>query len=57
MILVESPEKDPQPWVHYRALNAKTQIEYFPMLNIEEVVEKVSSVSFISTMDLIKRYF
>ena len=38
-------------------LNAKTQIEYFPMPNIEEFLVKASSASFISIIDLTKGYF
>ena len=57
MILVESPGKDPGPCVNYRALNAKTRVEFFPLPHIEEVVEKVSSASNITVMDLTKGYF
>jgi hypothetical protein len=57
MILVECPGKDPRPCVDYRRLNAVTRTEFFPLPNIEEVVEKVSSAPFISVMDLTKGYF
>lgn len=57
MILVESTGKDPRPCVDYRKLNAKTRTEFFPLPNIEEVVEKVSAVPFITIMDLTKGYF
>ena len=52
MILVESPGKDLRPCVNYRELNAKTRVELFPLPHIEEVVEKVSSTSDITVMDL-----
>ena len=55
--LVESPSKDPRPYVDYRALNAKTRVKFFPLPHIEEVVEKVSSASYITVMDLTKGYF
>lgn len=54
MILIEVPEKDPRP---YRKLNAKTRVEKFLFPNIEEVVEKMSSSTFITVMDLTKGYF
>ena len=57
MILIESPGKDPRPCVDYRVLNAKTQVEFFSLPHIEEVVEKVSSASYITVMDLTKGYF
>ncbi|MCP8719654.1 MAG: reverse transcriptase domain-containing protein, partial [Asgard group archaeon] len=57
MILVEVPGKDPRPCIDYRKLNAKTMTEFFPLPNIEEVVEKVSAAPFITIMDLTKGYF
>ncbi|GFT56738.1 retrovirus-related Pol polyprotein from transposon 17.6 [Trichonephila clavipes] len=40
LILVESPNKDPRPCVDYRRLNEITRAEFFPLPNIEEIVEK-----------------
>ena len=57
VILVESPGKDPRPCIDYRALNAKTQVEYYPLPHIEELVERVSSAAVITVMDLTKGYF
>ena len=57
MILMESPGKDPRHCVDYRALNMKTCVEFFPLPHTEEVVEKVSSASYIMVRDLMKGYF
>ena len=57
MVLVESPRKDPRPCVDYRELYAKTRVKFSPLPHIEEVVEKVSSASYTSVMDLMKGYF
>ena len=48
VILVESPGKDPHSCIDYRKLNSKTMTEFFPLPNIEEVVEKVSAAPFIT---------
>ena len=56
-ILVENPGKNPRPCVDYRALKSKTRVEFFPLPHIEKVVEKVSSASCITVMDLTKDYF
>ncbi|GFT11728.1 retrovirus-related Pol polyprotein from transposon 297 [Trichonephila clavipes] len=40
LILVESPNKDPRPCVDYRRLNEITRAEFFPLPNMEEIVEK-----------------
>ncbi|GFU24783.1 uncharacterized protein TNCV_794041 [Trichonephila clavipes] len=39
LILVESPIKDPRPCVDYRRLNEITRAEFFPLPNMEEIVE------------------
>ena len=54
IILVESTWKDPTPCTDYKALNVITQMQFFPLPNIEEVVEKVSAASFILVMHLTK---
>lgn len=56
MILVDTSGKDLRPCVDNPKLNAKTRTEYFSLLNIEEVVEKLSSATFI-VMDVTKGYF
>ncbi|GBO36558.1 hypothetical protein AVEN_17830-1 [Araneus ventricosus] len=43
MILVESPSKDPRPFIDYRLLNANVRTQLFPLPKIEERVEKVSA--------------
>ncbi|GFU66237.1 retrovirus-related Pol polyprotein from transposon 17.6 [Trichonephila clavipes] len=40
---IESPNKDPRPCVDYRRLNEITRTEFFPLPNMEEIVEKVSA--------------
>ncbi|GFY11962.1 retrovirus-related Pol polyprotein from transposon 297 [Trichonephila clavipes] len=57
MILVEVAGKEPRPCIDYRELNGIIRMEYFPLLNIEERVEKVSAVKFITVLDLSKGYW
>ncbi|GFT04018.1 retrovirus-related Pol polyprotein from transposon 297 [Trichonephila clavipes] len=57
LILVESPNKDPHPCVDYRRLNEITRAEFFPLPNMEEIVEKVSAAPYVTVMDLSKGYF
>ncbi|GFX39205.1 retrovirus-related Pol polyprotein from transposon 412 [Trichonephila clavipes] len=57
LILVESPNKDPRPCVDYRRLNEITRAEFFPLPNMEEIVEKVSAAPYVTVMDLSKNYF
>ncbi|GFT04728.1 retrovirus-related Pol polyprotein from transposon 412 [Trichonephila clavipes] len=57
LILVESPNKDPRPWVDYLRLNEITRAEFFPLPNMEEIVEKVSAAPYVTVMDLSKGYF
>ncbi|GFS54700.1 retrovirus-related Pol polyprotein from transposon 17.6 [Trichonephila clavipes] len=56
LILVESPNKDPRPCVDYRRLNEITRAEFFPLPNMEEIVEKVSAAPYVTVMDLGKVY-
>ncbi|GFW29261.1 retrovirus-related Pol polyprotein from transposon 297 [Trichonephila clavipes] len=57
LILVESPNKDPRPCVDYRRLNEITRAEFFPLPNVEEIVEKVSAAPYVTVMDLSEGYF
>ncbi|GFX17082.1 hypothetical protein TNCV_4266081 [Trichonephila clavipes] len=57
LILVESPNKDPRPCVDYRRLNEITRAKFFPLPNMEEIVEKVSAAPYVTVMDLSKGYF
>ncbi|GFV95901.1 retrovirus-related Pol polyprotein from transposon 17.6 [Trichonephila clavipes] len=54
---IESPNKDPRPCVDYRRLNEITRAEFFPLPNMEEIVEKVSAAPYVTVMDLSKGYF
>ncbi|GBL81442.1 Transposon Ty3-G Gag-Pol polyprotein [Araneus ventricosus] len=56
MILVEVFGKDPRPCIDYRLLNAKVRTQYFPLPNIEERVERVPAVKYITVIDLAKGY-
>ncbi|GFW39175.1 retrovirus-related Pol polyprotein from transposon 297 [Trichonephila clavipes] len=56
-VTVESPNKDPRPCVDYRRLNEITRAEFFPLPNMEEIVEKVSAAPYVTVMDLSKGYF
>ena len=53
---MESPGKDPLPHTDYMKRKSKTMAEFFPLPNIEEVVEKVFVTPFIIIMVLTKRY-
>ncbi len=57
MILVETPGRDPRPCNDYRKLNSLVQIEYFPLSNIEERVERVSASKYTTVIDLTKVYW
>ncbi|KAG8177023.1 hypothetical protein JTE90_029685 [Oedothorax gibbosus] len=57
LILVEVPGKDPRPCIDYRRLNKVTRTQYFPIPNIEELIEKVSSAKYISILDLTRGYW
>ncbi|GFV99287.1 retrovirus-related Pol polyprotein from transposon 412 [Trichonephila clavipes] len=57
MILVEVAGKEPRPCIDYRKLNGIIRTEYFPLPNIEERVEKVSTAKFITVFDLSKGYW
>ncbi|GFV68183.1 retrovirus-related Pol polyprotein from transposon 297 [Trichonephila clavipes] len=57
MILVEVAGKEPRPCIDYKKLNGIIRMEYFPLPNIEERVEKVSAAKFITVLDLSKGYW
>ncbi|GFW61173.1 retrovirus-related Pol polyprotein from transposon 297 [Trichonephila clavipes] len=56
-IKLESPNKDPRPCVDYHRLNEITRAEFFPLPNMEEIVEKLSAAPYVAVMDLSKGYF
>ncbi|GBL83952.1 Retrovirus-related Pol polyprotein from transposon 17.6 [Araneus ventricosus] len=57
MILVEAPGKEPRPCVDYRNLNKITKTKFYPLPNIEERIETVSSAKYITVLDLSKGYW
>lgn len=57
LILVEAPHKQPRPCLDYRVLNSITRTEYFPIPNIEDRLDLVSSAKFITLVDLTKGYW
>ncbi|GFU47000.1 retrovirus-related Pol polyprotein from transposon 412 [Trichonephila clavipes] len=52
LILVEAPGKKARPCIDYRSLNKVTRAQFFPLSNIEELMEKVSVAKYISILDL-----
>ncbi|GBN64084.1 Transposon Ty3-G Gag-Pol polyprotein [Araneus ventricosus] len=57
LILVEVPGKDARPGIDYRRLNKVTRTQYFPLPNIDELIEKVSAAKYISVLDLTRGYW
>ncbi|GBM89253.1 hypothetical protein AVEN_180406-1 [Araneus ventricosus] len=57
MILVEAPGKNPRPCIDYRLLKANVRTQYFPVPNIEDCVERVSSAKYIAVINLAKGYW
>ncbi|GBN83937.1 Transposon Ty3-G Gag-Pol polyprotein [Araneus ventricosus] len=51
------PGKDARPYIDYRRLNKVTRTQYFPLPNIEELIEKVSATKYISVLDLTRGYW
>ncbi|GFY11227.1 retrovirus-related Pol polyprotein from transposon 17.6 [Trichonephila clavipes] len=57
VILVEAPGKETRPCVDYRRLNKVTRTQFFPLPNIEKLIEKVSAAKYISILDLTRGYW
>ncbi|GBN98978.1 Transposon Ty3-G Gag-Pol polyprotein [Araneus ventricosus] len=57
MILVEAVGKEPLPCIDYRLLNANVRTQFFPLPNIEECVERVTTANYITVIDLAKGYW
>ncbi|GFU48767.1 retrovirus-related Pol polyprotein from transposon 412 [Trichonephila clavipes] len=57
LILVEAQGKEARPCIDYRRLNKVTRTEFFPLPNIEELLEKVSAAKYISILDLTRGYW
>ncbi|GFS89496.1 retrovirus-related Pol polyprotein from transposon 297 [Trichonephila clavipes] len=52
LILVEAQGKEARPCIDYRRLNKVTRTQFFPLPNIEELLEKVLGGKYISILDL-----
>ncbi|GFX16192.1 hypothetical protein TNCV_4704461 [Trichonephila clavipes] len=52
LILVEAQGKEARLCSDYRRLNKLTRTQFFPLRNIEELLEKVSAAKYISILDL-----
>ncbi|GFU08869.1 retrovirus-related Pol polyprotein from transposon 297 [Trichonephila clavipes] len=57
LILVEDQGKEARPCIDYRRLNKVTRTQFFPLPNIEELLEKVSAAKYISILDLTRGYW
>ncbi|KAF8770046.1 Retrovirus-related Pol polyprotein like [Argiope bruennichi] len=57
LILVEVPGKGAKHYIDYRRLNKVTRTQYFPLPNIEELIEKVSAAKYIPVLHLTRRYW
>ncbi|GFW22022.1 retrovirus-related Pol polyprotein from transposon 17.6 [Trichonephila clavipes] len=57
LILVEAQGKEARPCIDYRKLNKVTRTQFFPLPNIEELLEKVSAAKYISILDLTRGYW
>ncbi|GFT71319.1 hypothetical protein TNCV_4349711 [Trichonephila clavipes] len=57
LMLVEAQGKEARPCIDYRRLNKVTRTQLFPLLNIEELLDKVSAAKYISILDLTRGYW
>ncbi|GFX32897.1 retrovirus-related Pol polyprotein from transposon 412 [Trichonephila clavipes] len=57
LILVEAQGKEARSCIDYRRLNKVTRTQFFPLPNIEELLEKVSAAKYISILDLTRGYW
>ena len=57
VVIVPKPDKTIRFCVDYRRLNNVTKMDAFPIPRVEEMLEKVASANFISTLDLTKGYW
>ncbi|GFW94634.1 hypothetical protein TNCV_4246741 [Trichonephila clavipes] len=57
LILVEAQGKEARPCIDYRRLNKVTRTQFFPLPNIEELLEKVSAPKYISILDFTRGYW
>ncbi|GFX95835.1 retrovirus-related Pol polyprotein from transposon 297 [Trichonephila clavipes] len=52
IVLLSLIGKEARPCIDYRRLNKVTRTQFFPLRNIEELLEKVSAAKYISILDL-----
>ncbi|GFV06821.1 retrovirus-related Pol polyprotein from transposon 17.6 [Trichonephila clavipes] len=52
LILVEAPGKEARPCIDHRSLNKVTRAQFFPLPNIEELLEMILAAKYISNLDL-----
>ncbi|GFX47839.1 retrovirus-related Pol polyprotein from transposon 412 [Trichonephila clavipes] len=57
LILVEAQGKEARPCIDYRRLNKVTWTQFFPLPNIEELLEKVSAAKYTGVQKLRTRRF
>ncbi|GFT05794.1 retrovirus-related Pol polyprotein from transposon 17.6 [Trichonephila clavipes] len=57
LILVEAQGKEARPCIDYRRLNKATRTQFFPLPDIEELLEKVSATKYISILDITRGYW
>ncbi|GFV79030.1 hypothetical protein TNCV_3687371 [Trichonephila clavipes] len=57
LILAEAQGKEARPCIDYGRLNKVTRTQFFPLPNIEELLEKVSTAKYTSIFDLTRRYW
>ncbi|GFS75889.1 hypothetical protein TNCV_4665451 [Trichonephila clavipes] len=57
LILVEAQENEARSCIDYRRFNKVTRTQFFPLPNIEELLEKVSAAKYISILDLTRGYW
>ena len=56
MTLLEVQGKKLRPYIDYRKLNTVIKTEFYPLRNTEARIEKVSSVKYITVLDVSIRY-
>ena len=57
MVIVKKKDGGVRLCVDYRRLNAITKFDAYPMPRIEELLDKIGTARYISTMDLAKGYW
>ncbi|GFX80609.1 retrovirus-related Pol polyprotein from transposon 297 [Trichonephila clavipes] len=57
IVLLSLIGKEARPCIDYRRLNKVTRTQFFPLPNIEELLEKVSAAKYISILDLTRGYW